>query len=218
LLGYFQHEGEEIPILVIQAGPGNEGAAVETERAINEASPRLGFFVGIAGGLKGELKLGDVVAATKVYGYESGKAKKELEPRPVAPEVSHAAQQAAYKVEREGTWQLRIDPKPHTMPKAYVKPVASSGKVIDSRLSAEYKLIKNTYGDSYAVAMEDLGFARAAHANPSVSFAVVRGISDFAHKKAEAELKNSQETAAKHAAAFAFEMLSVFLRTNHLNV
>lgn len=217
LLGYFDHEGEAMPVLVIQTGPGNEGAAVETERAIHEGSPQWGFFVGIAGGLKKEVKLGDVVAATKVYGYESGKAKKEFEPRPIAPEVSHAAQQVAYKVERESTWQSRIASKPVATPNAYVKPIASSGKVIDSRQSAEYKLIKKTYGDSYAVAMEDLGFARAAHANPSVTFAVVRGISDFAHKKAEAELQNSQAIAAQHAAAFAFEMLSVFLRTSRVS-
>ncbi|HEY0978400.1 MAG TPA: hypothetical protein VGE21_13085 [Flavobacteriales bacterium] len=217
LLGYFNHDGVATPVLVIQTGPGNEGAAVETERAIHEGSPRWGFFVGIAGGLKKEMKLGDVVAATKVYGYESGKAKKEFEPRPIAPEVSHAAQQVAYKVERESTWQSRIASKPVATPNAYVKPVASSGKVIDSRQSAEYKLIKKTYGDSYAVAMEDLGFARAAHANPSVTFAVVRGISDFAHRKAEAELQNSQEIAARHAAAFAFEMLSVFLRTSRVS-
>ena len=39
----------------------------------------------------------------------------------------------------------------------------------------------------------------------------MRGISDVTQDKAQAEKQNSQEMAARHAAAFAFEMLAVFL-------
>jgi nucleoside phosphorylase len=94
-----------------------------------------------------------------------------------------------------------------------VKPIAAGEKVVDSHESEVYALIKQNYGDAYAVAMEEFGFAAAAHGHPAVTFAVVRGISDVAKDKEQAERQNSQELAARHAAAFAFEMLAGFMAT-----
>jgi nucleoside phosphorylase len=191
---------------------GNPRAAVETERAISFFSPQFAFFVGIAGGLKDELQIGDVVAADKVYGYEFGKAADEFRPRPEAPWLPHDAVQRAHAVAREGAWHTRIAPIPHPQPQAYVKPIAAGEKVVDSHKSEVFRLLRQTYSDAYAVAMEDIGFTAAAHANASTTFAVVRGISDFANEKATAEKVNSQEIAARHAAAFAFEMLAGFIK------
>lgn len=213
------HIGETVcEVVVVQTGMGNSKSAVETERAIEGFRPQYAFFVGIAGGLKDDLTLGDVVAADKVYAYEAGKAADSFRPRPEAPWVSHEAVQRAQAVAREDNWIKRITPTPKVRPTAFVKPIAAGEKVIDSHLSEIYKLLKQAYGDAYAVAMEDFGFAYAAHANKGVTFAVVRGISDFATGKASVEKENSQETAATHAAAFAVEMLARLLGDQSGNV
>ncbi len=210
-VGSFAHKQYRCKVVVALAGMGNAEATLATERAIQNFSPNYAFFVGIAGGLKNELQLGDVVVADKVYAYEAGKAQREFQSRPKAPTVSYAAIQMANEVVRGNQWRNRIKHAAKDQPKAFVKPIAAGEKVVDSHESDVFKFIAARFGDAYAIAMEDFGFVVAAHASPTVTFAAVRGISDFAREKSEAEKKNSQEIAAANAAAFAFEMLAGFL-------
>jgi hypothetical protein len=56
--------------------------------------------------------------------------------------------------------------------------------------------------------MEGYGFFSAARANQQVDALIVRGISDLIDNKSKADAANSQEIAARHASAFAFEMLA----------
>jgi len=56
--------------------------------------------------------------------------------------------------------------------------------------------------------MEGLGVLAATAANRRVSALVVRGISDLLDRKAKAEATGSQSLAARHASAFAFQVLS----------
>src|SRR5712692_1429608 len=59
--------------IVMLLGMGNDEAAVTTVRVIERWQPAYVVMVGIAGGVPGKVRLGDVVVADFVYYYELAK-------------------------------------------------------------------------------------------------------------------------------------------------
>jgi nucleoside phosphorylase len=194
-------------VAVVTAGMGNVATALEVERAISQFRPEIVLLVGVAGGLK-DVKLGDVVAADKVYAFEKGKAGEIFAPRPESWPGGYRAVQRARQEARKGNWRKRIKgsvTKPE--PAAFVKPIAAGEKVIASERADAYELIRRSYGDAIAVEMEGAGLLLATHANSGVDALVIRGISDLVVDKSVTDAAGWQQQAARNAAAFAAEVL-----------
>lgn len=209
-IGKFSSGLNSWDVMVAETGMGNSIAATETERAISYFKPRIAIFVGVAGGIK-DVKIGDVVAATKIYNYESARAGDKFHTRPELCKSSYSMKQLAKTESSDAKWLERIkSPKLEPIPNVYVKPIASGDKLITSMDSRFYGFLKENYSDAVAVEMEGYGFLYAVESNSGVDGIVIRGISDLIERKGESDASGTQEIAARHASAFAFELLSEF--------
>jgi nucleoside phosphorylase len=210
-LGNFTDNGESWGVALAQIGAGNSNAAAETTRAIEYFKPNVVLFVGVAGGIK-DVKIGDVVAATKVYGYESSKEEQEgSKSRPNAILADNPLQQRARTEATKKDWLQRIKGTlQQTPPNVHVGPIGAGDKLWASSNSAIFQQFRSIYNDAIAVEMEGHGFLTATHSYKEVDALIIRGISDLLDGKSEADAAGSQEIAASHASAFAFEILSKF--------
>ncbi|MEG4417304.1 AAA family ATPase [Microcoleus sp. LAD1_D5] len=209
--GKFSEPNTVWDVGIVEIGARNPRSAMEAERAIAHFNPDVILFVGVAGGIK-DVALGDVVASTKVYGYESGKAEHTFKPRPEIGLSAYSLEHRARAEARRNDWLKRLSVT-EPIPRVFVAPIAAGEKVISSTKSEVFQFLRSNYGDAVAVEMEGFGFLDTARANQQVSAMVIRGISDLIDNKAKVDKTGYQEIAARHASAFAFELLAKFQST-----
>jgi adenosylhomocysteine nucleosidase len=198
-------------VAVVETGPGTTTAAALTERASAEFAPTAMVFVGVAGGLRDWLMIGDVVVATKIYSYQGGRSEDdEFLVRPSAWSVSHRLDQEARRLPRDNAWHSFLPEQAGGgAPMVYFEAVAVGDAVLNSRVSELAQRLHKSYNDAVAVDMESSGFAHAAHLGDQVRAVTVRGISDFANgDKAAADREGGQRLAARNAAAFAIALIT----------
>ncbi|MEU4877062.1 5'-methylthioadenosine/S-adenosylhomocysteine nucleosidase [Streptomyces sp. NPDC021608] len=183
---------------IAELGDGALTAAALTTRVVAELRPQCLLFVGVAGALKDDLGLGDVVVGTKVYAVHGGKQTPEgFLARPQAWHGSHRLLQAARSALRD------LDGV-----RAHCKPIACGDVVVADERSALREHIRRTYEDAYAIETEGSGAAHAAHLCGRLDALVIRGVSDLADAgKAAADAAGSQRLAAARAAAVAAALL-----------
>lgn len=201
-VGRIGQDGPRVALGLV--GMGNHLSAVLAERAIAEFRPSAVLFVGVAGGLKPSVALGDVVVARKIYAYHGGTSEDDgLKARPKAWEIPHEADQIAHHVARVGEWRRDLPDAPNI----HFGAIAAGEVVQDSAISAQAQWIRQHYNDAVAIEMEAAGVAQAGHLNRALPVVVVRGISDRADgSKAVTDGQKWQPRAARHAAAFAIAL------------
>lgn len=201
--------GTATRIALARTGDGNASAAVLAERAITMFEPRALLFVGVAGALKDELALGDVVVATRVYAPHGGKEDAgEFLARPRAFEASHELLDLAQYLSITRSWSgSSADDAPRRFA-VHFKPIAAGEVVLNSRDTPLARQLRLHYNDAVAVEMESAGVAQAAHLNHALPTLTVRGISDRADgNKSAADFAGWQGVAAGNAAAFALTLI-----------
>ncbi|MEV0641967.1 5'-methylthioadenosine/S-adenosylhomocysteine nucleosidase [Streptomyces sp. NPDC050619] len=185
-------------VAIAELGEGAVNAAALTMRIVSWIRPEALLFVGIAGGLKDDVEIGDVVVGTKVYAVQGGKQTRTgFHARPEVWHGSHRLVQAARSALRdlEGV-------------RGHRKPIACGDVVLADDRSAFAEHIRRTYNDAYAIEMEGSGAAHAAHLSGQLDALVIRGISDRANAgKRKADASGSQRLAAAQAASVTVAVL-----------
>jgi adenosylhomocysteine nucleosidase len=144
-------------------GTGSTSSAIIAERAISLFAPQALLFVGIAGALKDDIALGDVVVATRIYAYHGGRAEmNEFLVRPRGWETPHHLEQLARHVSRSQRWIAMLPANARARPPTvHFGPVAAGDVVLDDPNSAVADRIRRHYNDAAAIEMESAGVARS---------------------------------------------------------
>ncbi|ROR45859.1 nucleoside phosphorylase [Kitasatospora cineracea] len=197
-------EGTGRPVVLAELGPGNIRTGVLAEQLRTGFDPAAILFTGVAGGLKDDLALGDVVVGDKIYAFEAAKhvpGGEELT-RPSAWHPSHLLLQTARHSLRGTEWYGRIKPGRGTVePAVHIKPIAAGEVLLNAVDSRVRELLHRQFNDAAAIETESAGLAAAA-ALTGTETLTIRAISDFADgNKSAADATGSQHLAAAHAAA-----------------
>ncbi|WP_407702869.1 5'-methylthioadenosine/S-adenosylhomocysteine nucleosidase family protein [Streptomyces xylophagus] len=185
-------------VAISELGVGADRAAALTTQLINWLHPQAVLFVGVAGSLKDDVEIGDVVVGTQVYEIYGGKQEPQgFLVRPKALPGSHALEQAARSAVRD-----MADVRAHFMP------IATGDVVLADAESEIARFIRSNYNDAGAIEMEGFGALQAAHLSGQLNALVIRGISDRADgDKRNADASGSQQRAAKQAALVTVALL-----------
>ena len=219
--GKFSYLGKDWLVVVTETGSGTHPAHSAVTCAHNLFQEfEVQILVGIGGSRKSDAPIGSVVASDNVYMPYGGKyAEGARSSRPRTFPVDRRLINIARKVCRDKEWPLRIRdreggilPQPDNYPTNFppiglVAPVASVEAVLADRESELEALIADVCGDACVVEMEGYGAVYAA-SQERVPSILVRGVSDMIQDKSPEKDAERQPVAARHAAAFAFELLS----------
>lgn len=182
-------EGQEV--VVVRSGIGKVNAAVCTQILIDEFGVTAVINTGIAGSLKKEINIGDIVLSTDVvhhdmdatgFGYPLG------------------------QIPQMNVFSFEADPDMRMLAKKVCEEVNPEIQVFEGRIVSgdqfvsdkEVKKKISTNFSGYCTEMEGAAIAQAAHLN-HVPFVIIRAISDKADDSATMDYPTFEAQAAEHS-------------------
>lgn len=201
-----QPDGTVWRVAVVELGPGNIDTAALVVPAARRFEPDVMMFVGIAGALKADVEVGDVVAGASVSWTE--RAKETDQQRLDRIQTAHASKtitSLARKAARTGDWISRRKEPETGRPNltAVVGQLASGEEVVAG--GSRKRVLQLVHSDAIAIENEGFGFTRTATGTVD-EYIVIRGICDNADGSKN---DSAHQTASDSAAAFAVELISL---------
>ena len=192
----------------IMGRKGTIEGAIATINAIDYWHPNYFFFTGIAGGfpdkMKKDLKIGDVIIADTIYGYEYGKLEKKFMPRnnwSYKTDLGLLNGAVAYSLDPKWLEKVINTPNGKCEAKVHCGEVASGDKVVDNPNNEFFTNVLKNWPSIRAVEMEGAGVGTAIEnaqaKKESVGFMMIRGISDIPRGLFESGKKDAQKDGEK---------------------
>jgi nucleoside phosphorylase len=182
--GLFLTENYSWDIVMVQVDSGNGSGILDIDRAVSSLSPKVVLSLGLAGGVK-DVRIGDVVIATKVYG---------------SPDIqipTNFLLLKAQAIAQKDRWLRWVKPAV-SQPVPYV--VAAPMANIYASDTPTLDLLRRRFND--VVAIDSTRYSLVQNSYASLT---IRGICDefFAPKESKA-----QKRVAQYVSAFVCELLT----------
>jgi adenosylhomocysteine nucleosidase len=218
-LGNLKAGGRSASVVATRALARGEGSTMSAFNHLREHyNPRVIVLAGIAGGIHRDVRLGDVVVATRVVYYDLRKetpegTRRRGQERQAPAEIGHAVNRfftdhgepAEFPAEGPGNITRSI--------RALTGPIGSGNAVIADRDSKILEYLAAFNDEILAVDMEAGGLSQSYHERSATSewpqgWLVVRGISDHASKEKN---DDHHQIASWHAAIVLRRLLPYLL-------
>lgn len=186
-------------VVVVRSGIGKVNAAVCTQILVDDFQVGAVINTGIAGSLKNEINIGDIVVSTdalqhdmdaREFGYPKGQIPQM---KVFSFEADRDLRETAVKACRKVTPDIEV----------FEGRVVSGDQFVASA-SVKEEIIREFAG--YCTEMEGAAIAQAAYLN-GVPFVVLRAISDKADNSATMDYPTFERKAARHCVNLVGEML-----------
>lgn len=211
--GYVECDGQKITVCATSAPRmGMVSSALTAAALINIVKPRLIAMCGICAGVRGKVKMGDVLFADPSWDFQSGKRVRDgkntqFSIRPHQIPAPHKIRQHMEQIrdDRDALTKLSADfeGEPPGISSIKLGPVASGSAVLaDGEVVKE---IRAQHQELIGIEMEIYGLYAAAHAasSPQPKFMAVKGVCDFA----DPDKEDAHQKYAAYASANIFRLL-----------
>lgn len=205
-----------------QLSQGNDSVISAYTALKAQYSPKFMILFGIAGGIKDKLKVGDVIIANAVLGYDKSKdhGKEGLTRRGnvfnPTPEMLREFGRFEDLYGEDAEFKSNLDEENFT---TFIAPIGSGGSVIGSELSDIRLWLKEFNDKTIAVETEANGFCSFNYEEQlikeeSKNFLIVRGISDCADEDKNTNEKFRRKLASTNAGQVLMKFLEIADVTN----